>query len=301
MKRPSLTTARNLTIQYGTSYEKANISDKSLNTRINKALKGDPRFQYLLGKGDSVNKKEITEFKNPTIENSNAKKFNINKRFEFLEIIVSMVGNGITPSAIITGDGGLGKSHTVNHTLKSEGIDYRVIKGAASAKGLYRYLYENSDSTIIFDDCDDVLKDPVALNILKSALDSYEVREITWLKEIKDDDLPNSFFFTGNIIFISNLKTDKMNEALLTRSLVVNLDMTWEDKFERMKFASDVIAKEENTTQQVALEVLNFLYEIKNQLRQFNFRTFKQAIKLYLKETSKGRDWKEMIEFTLCF
>ena len=136
-------------------------------------------------------------------------KFGINARFTFVEQLVSMVADGVQPSAIITGEGGLGKTYTVVKTLETKGYsdisdlaDFQVgmilnarkcftmVKGYSTAKGLYRTLFENNKSVIVFDDCDSVLKDPIALNILKSALDSYGKRIISWNADMKDDDLP---------------------------------------------------------------------------------------------------------------
>jgi hypothetical protein len=44
--------------------------------------------------------------------------FSINQRFEFLEKFTNMVLDGVTASVIITGEGGLGKTHTVNECFK---------------------------------------------------------------------------------------------------------------------------------------------------------------------------------------
>ena len=48
--------------------------------------------------------------------------------------------------------------------------------------GLYAKLYEfsNSGNVVVFDDCDSVLLDDLALNILKAALDSGARRRIYW-------------------------------------------------------------------------------------------------------------------------
>ena len=137
--------------------------------------------------------------------------FTINQRFGFLEKFTNMVLDGETVSAIVTGEGGLGKSHTIMGALEKrgwiEGTHYVVVKGYATPKALYGTLWEHRDKTIIFDDCDSVLKDAVSLNLLKGALDSYDKRTISWLqKGFIDDNLPNSFEFQGNIIFISNIK-----------------------------------------------------------------------------------------------
>ena len=182
--------------------------------------------------------------------------FGINERFQILEDFVDMVAKRTIPSAIITGQGGLGKSHTVFKALKAAGmmnIDdaeigarfeeglsskaYVVIKGFSTAKGLYRTLYENRNRLVVFDDCDSVLKDPVAANLLKAALDSYDKRVITWNAEASfggEDDLPRSFIFNGGVIFISNLPMFKVPQAIISRSMPADVSMTRKEIIERM-------------------------------------------------------------------
>jgi len=180
-----------------------------------------------------------------------ASKFSINDRFTFVDNLVKMVANKTTPSAVITGEGGLGKSFTVINALKAAGLKdvsevdpgtvvassrmFRVVKGFSTAKGLYRVLHENKNSIIVFDDCDSVLKDPDALNLLKGALDSFDKRLITWNTSVSGDGLPRVFEFTGGVIFISNLPQEKIDQALKTRSMNVDLSMSTEQKIERMQ------------------------------------------------------------------
>ena len=121
-------------------------------------------------------------------------RFSINQRFGFLSDMVLMLAKGDQASVVVTGPGGLGKSHTVMKSLTNAGFtdislledfavgtkingikSFTVIKGYSTPKGLYRTLYENKDGVIVFDDCDSVLKDPVSLNLLKGALDSISV------------------------------------------------------------------------------------------------------------------------------
>ena len=45
--------------------------------------------------------------------------FDINQRFSFLQDLTSMVALGATPSLIVTGEGGLGKTHTVTETINA--------------------------------------------------------------------------------------------------------------------------------------------------------------------------------------
>ena len=147
----------------------------------------------------------------------------------------------------------LGKSYTVTKTLEANGFTdisvlddsfevgakiaknkFVVIKGYSTPKGLYRLLYENRDGVIVFDDCDSVLKDPVSLNLLKGALDSYSRRIISWRADIKDEDLPTTFEFKGRVVFISNLGSSQIDQAIITRSMAVDLSMTTKQKVERM-------------------------------------------------------------------
>ena len=48
-------------------------------------------------------------------------RFDINTRFGFVEKLVTMVATGVQPSAVITGEGGLGKTYTVTKTLETNG------------------------------------------------------------------------------------------------------------------------------------------------------------------------------------
>ena len=148
--------------------------------------------------------------------------FTINERFEFLDDLTSMVITGVTPSLVVTGPGGNGKTNSVKRTIESnelEDKDFVFFKGYSTARGLYNTLFDNNGKLIIFDDCDSVLDDKVSKNILKSALDSYEDRTISWLSKMtKADEYPSQFNFTGRIIFISNKSKDSIDGALKSRS-----------------------------------------------------------------------------------
>ena len=200
--------------------------------------------------------------------------FNINQKFDFLKDLTSMVVNDITPSLIVCGSGGLGKTHSVKSTIVDNGLetgDYVFFKGYSTARGLYNTLFDNNGKLIVFDDCDSVLEDKVALNILKSALDSYETREISWMSKMnKSDEYPNQFNFTGRIIFISNKNKDKIDEAVLSRSLTVDLSMTPSEKIERMEYILEDILPD--YPMDVKTDALNFLNENKDNC-QLNMRT----------------------------
>jgi hypothetical protein len=246
------------------------------------------------------------------VEKSN--RFDINTRFGFVEKLVTMVASGVQPSAVITGEGGLGKTFTVTKTLESAGYKdisdlaefqvgsiintsrcFTMVKGYSTAKGLYRTLFENQKSVIIFDDCDAVLKDPVALNLLKGALDSYGKRIISWNADMRDDDLPRSFEFTGRVIFISNMDQDKIDQAIRSRSMMIDLSMTLDQKIDRMEY----IAKEDSFLpeydKKIKTDALALIREIKNEAKEISLRTLIAVAKV----RASNKEWKDLATYML--
>jgi hypothetical protein len=225
-----------------------------------------------------------------------------------------MVATGVQPSAIITGEGGLGKTYTVTKTLEKNGFKdisdladfqvgsvmtmrkcFRMVKGYSTPKGLYRTLFENNKGIVVFDDCDAVLKDPVALNILKSALDSYGKRIISWNADFKDEDLPRSFNFEGRVIFISNLDDGKIDQAIRSRSMMIDLTMSTDQKIERMATiaASDEFLPEYEKN--IVTDAIELIREIKDECKEISLRTLISVSKV----RASNKDWKDLATYML--
>ncbi len=224
-------------------------------------------------------------------------KFGINKRFEFLTQLVEMVVDKITPSLIITGEGGLGKTHSVMQVISQKELSqtqYVQIKGYSTARGLYNTLFDNRNSVVIFDDCDSILEDRVALNILKSALDSYETRTITWAsRQARGDEYPSQFEFEGSIIFISNKSMKSIDDAILSRSLTVDLGMTAEEKVDRMRhILPDVLP---GYSMLIKAEALDFLNSYKDKVN-LNLRSLILTSKL---RASYPDNWKDLATYMI--
>jgi hypothetical protein len=223
--------------------------------------------------------------------------FPINQRFELLNDLTTMVINDITPSLIVTGEGGLGKTHAITQAINNEGMlpfEYVFFKGYSTARGLYNTLYDNNGKLIIFDDCDSVLEDKVAINILKSALDSYEKRTITWMAKLnRNDEYPQQFDFTGRIIFISNKSKEKIDGAILSRSLTVDLTMSPDEKIERMSTIIENILPEYSID--VKRDALNFLSNNKEKAN-INIRTFIMVSKM---RQSNPTNWMNMANYMI--
>lgn len=228
--------------------------------------------------------------------------FPVNDRFKFLEDYTDMVITGAIPSLLVTGDGGLGKSFTVMNRFNIRGLrnamsflpadagcevdpnvltnmgDYIVIKGSSTAKGLYRALYENRDSIVIFDDCDKVLEDKTAIMILKAALDSTEKRIINWNADMaKSDNLPKSFEFKGGCIFISNKLQTDIDQAIKSRALRVDLTMTTDEKLDRM---TAILPNVPEYSDNIKNDALRFLKAHANIATDLNMRTLVNICKI---------------------
>lgn len=158
----------------------------------------------------------------------------ITETFDILKEMTSAVGGGVVKGLVVSGAAGIGKSHTVEETLKNElevlgamrGTKHmwESIHGAMSAPKLYEKLYQFRDysNVLVFDDCDGILYDEDALNILKAALDSKTVRTIHWNTNsmiLERKDIPNSFEYRGSIIFITNIDFTQVRSPRISNHL----------------------------------------------------------------------------------
>ena len=243
-------------------------------------------------------------------------KFHVNKRFQFLNKAVKMVAKGLQNSAVISGSGGLGKSYSVKKALYEAGLkdlsvegtqegvrlnrskSFVVVKGYSTAKGLFRTIYESKDSVLVFDDCDSVLKDPVALNLLKGALDSYDTRIISWNADMRDDDLPKSFIYTGRIIFISNLPESKIDQAIRSRSAVIDVSMTTDEVVDRMGVMIEEDEFLPEFEKNIKVDALEFIAKMKTKMREINLRTLITVCKV--RAADEDGTWAEMAEYLVC-
>ena len=244
-------------------------------------------------------------------EQDSGLQFSVADRFAFVEALSTMVATGKAPSAIITGEGGIGKTFTVTKTLRDlglvantdEGADqlppskvFTIVKGYSTPMALYRTLYENSDRIIVFDDCDSIMKDPVAINLLKAALDSYSKRIVSWNSEQRGNDLPSSFQFHGGVVFISNHTLGTLDQAIRTRALCVDLSMTADQKLERME---QIVATGDFLAEAPDEHKADALAAIKENLalvRNLSLRTLVQVTKV---RSTDRRDWKRLALYVM--
>jgi hypothetical protein len=244
----------------------------------------------------------------------------IAERFEILHDMTKAAVNGDIRAMIVSGPPGVGKSFGVEQEIEkvqmmqmlgSQRLRAEVVKGSASPIGLYQTLYKFSDPNcvVVFDDCDSILLDDVSLNLLKGALDSGKKRKISWLSEsrvLKEEGIPDSFEFKGSVVFITNLKFDKMKsqklkdhlDALQSRCHYLDLTLdTMRDKILRIK----QIAKTGELFGDMDIDdagcddIVQFMDENKNNLREVSLR---MAIKVGQLYKSFPMRWKAMAQTT---
>ena len=207
----------------------------------------------------------------------------IHKRRELLSQAVEMVANGIAPSLIVVGQPGLGKTHEVFQTLQAMALepehDYFYVKGFSSARGLFETLYAFNGQLIVFDDCDSALKDGVSAEILKGALDSHQIRIISWLTAAKTKSrLPKTFRFEGQVIFISNRPVADIDEAILARSLVIDYHMSREEILEYLEAILFLIESAATSEQRRA--GLEFIRKWAPSIRRLSIRTLVSVLRI---------------------
>jgi hypothetical protein len=241
-------------------------------------------------------------------------------RFEILKDMTKAVKSGDVRAMIVTGPPGVGKSFGVEEVLSKEDLfnalgerkpKYEIVKGAMSAIGLYSKLYQFSEAKniLVFDDCDSILLDDVALNILKAALDSSKKRTISWNTDsriLRSEGIPDRFEFKGGAIFITNLKFENVRSkklqdhlaALESRCHYIDLRMdTDREKILRIKqivkdgmldcYEMEDIAKD---------EVVSFIDQFRGQLRELSLRTVLKVADL---RKSFPNNWQNMAKVTV--
>ena len=267
-----------------------------------KTVKGAPEKKInSASENKAIAKFDSTEYADPDIV------------FDDLKDLVQMVASGVQASLLVTGMPGIGKTYSVTQHLEAFGKhkneQYIIFKGTSSPFGLYRALYHHRNQIVVFDDCDAILKDDVASNILKAALDSYDVREITWMskstfnpgdmseeeienKIVEEGKYPSKFEFRGQIIFISNIHKSKIEQAVISRSMTIDITLESKDVFKRMETILDNIEKD--TPMQLKKEVLEYLKDEYNPGvgSQANMRTLLAAMKC---RKSGSPNWKRLV------
>jgi hypothetical protein len=178
---------------------------------------------------------------------------------------------------IISGSTGTGKTQNLLNFLKDNGLkssdtatgtgeaDYMIIKGGnVSAFAMFQNMFEMRETgkIIILDDADAAFDDSMKNNLLKSALDSYDERFISWetknpnifkvngrtpmqdgdenwVMNVEEGKYPNRFAYKGQIIIVSNKHISDFDAAVRGRCITVDITIKSEDMLSRIETLID--------------------------------------------------------------
>ena len=242
-------------------------------------------------------------------------------RFSILDDMTRAVKAGHVRAMIVSGPPGVGKSFGVEAVLSKHDVfanvaqdsslkKYEIVKGAMSAIGLYKKLYEYSDrkSIVVFDDCDSILLDDVSLNILKAALDSSKKRTISWntdSRSLKQEGVPQSFNFNGGCIFITNIKFENVRSKKLKDHLEAlesrchYLDLTIDTEREKMLRIKQIVGDGMLNSYDFADfekdAIIDFIDVNKKKMRELSLR---MVLKVADLKKSMPNNWQQVATVT---
>tara|TARA_B100000902_G_scaffold146720_1_gene143787 strand:+ start:3068 stop:3913 length:846 start_codon:yes stop_codon:yes gene_type:complete len=242
----------------------------------------------------------------------------LRERFDILNDMTQASVDGVVRGMVVTGPPGVGKSFGVEQVLNENRMfdkmagkrdRFQVIKGASSAIGLYKVLFENADkgSVLVMDDCDTVLHDETSLNLLKAALDSGKKRMLSWNTDsalLRREGIPDRFEFKGSVIFITNLKFEGTRgklkdhlDAIMSRCHYLDLTLdTMRDKFLRCKqLVADGMLDEYKFEKKQVTQLMNYMSANKENLREVSLRMVTKIADLMKHNPS---NWKRYVEVT---
>lgn len=242
----------------------------------------------------------------------------LRERFNILEEMTGACVDGTIRGMVVAGPPGVGKSYGIERvidqahvvsTLGSDKAKYGMEKGAATPIGLYQMLWQYSaaGSVLVLDDSDTILFDDTSLNLLKAALDSGKRRRISWRSEsrvLEAAGIPDSYDFEGSVIFVTNLKLEAARgkigdhmQALLSRCHYLDLTInTTREKFLRCKqIIQDGMLQRYGFSEEQKDEILNFVYDNQDRLRELSLRMVSKIADLYKMSPKR---WKQLAENT---
>lgn len=214
----------------------------------------------------------------------------------------------------------------LNELGLQDGNGYYKVTGDISEPGLYTYLWEHRNDIILFDDADGVFKSQVSRNMIKAATDTKAKRKLFWLKkssfiELEDENsdfwktaaaadgddgeggsvsgkAPQSFTFTGRILFISNLPRDTLDPdgALRTRGVLIDINPTEKEVWDFIEKIMDSIDLPNNLRldHKGRVEVVE---ELKKMQKPGDPANIRKAVRGFAVRASAPTKWLNLLKY----
>ena len=271
---------------------------------------------YIINR-DSLKADATETVAKPTPENRETDEEAIERiaaRFSILDEMAEAVSTSKVRAMIVSGPPGIGKSYGVERALEKQSMfedisgnnrKFEIVKGAMSAIGLYKKLYEHSSKghVVCFDDCDAILYDDLALNLLKAALDTGKKRTLCWNTESRTlmaEGMPNSFEFNGGVVFITNIKFDNVKSKKLQDHLQAlqsrchYLDLTIDSMRDRMlrirQICGQGMLEKYMMPAETQEQLIQFIFENKHRLREISLRMVLKVADLWKMAPDRYQD-----------
>lgn len=175
----------------------------------------------------------------------------VQKQIEGLNASYARFLKSKSPLMISSGGAGLGKTYNFKAVAKfmglkpyketdepgSEDYDYFEAPETKTAPNLVELLKNHNGKTIVFDDSDEVFKNPDNLGILKKATASSGDRIVGW--KSKSESNIDPFNFTGQILIITNENQSYFTknphiDAVYSRAIKNDIQATKKEKLDSM-------------------------------------------------------------------
>jgi len=240
----------------------------------------------------TIEKREVSQ-----IKSKNAG-IDMKTQFKNLKIFTQLLVKGSKRLQILAGPPGIGKSFEIVESLNEFVGDnnYIVISGKSSAIEIYNTLFENNNSTIVFDDCDSIFDTDDSVNILKAASQKNHKTGrcvVSWNTNTKLIET-KSFDFNGKIIVITNKdfrkSTMRKSRPLISRSFFIQFH---NDRNEILERTRDIASKTQifGLNIEERMEVVDYIASFEDFTP--DLRLYEDVAEVYSKSKEFGYDWKE--------
>lgn len=209
--------------------------------------------------------------------------------------LTKMVALGYSKGLILSGNCGNGKSYSVIRAFKEVNKPFALISGHITSMELYRFLFEHRTEHIILDDVN-ILNNKNNLNMLKSALNDNS-RIVSYHSSSSKLNIPNSFYFSGTIIILINIKPKSDEDLKAVESRVYSHELNFDYKT-LIKVMFELVKKDYKTlTYEERMEIMRWIKDNSSSAtKNFNLRKLFQVYEMYLFDKE---NWKSMAKAIL--